>query len=294
VDSELLRQCAFASPGTRVDVAVSGGPDSVGLLLLALDAGLVVHVHHVDHHARATSGEDAAFVAQLCAELDVAFVLHNVDVPAGPNFESRARQARRSALPSGVLTGHTMDDAAETILMNLLRGAGRQGLTSMSDTTTKPLLGVRRRDLHDYVAQRGIVARLDESNLDPRYTRNRVRHELLPLMNDVMQRDVVPVLMRATGVMDDELAWLHQITAPDLLLGLGDADCRELATWPAARLRHWLRGVLESANDHGDVYAPSVDEVERAMAVVRGEVVACELSGGRRLSRQHQRLTLSE
>jgi len=233
-------------------------------------------------------------VAQLCAELDVAFVLHNVDVPAGPNFESRARQARRSALPSGVLTGHTMDDAAETILMNLLRGAGRQGLTSMSDTTTKPLLGVRRRDLHDYVAQRGIVARLDESNLDPRYTRNRVRHELLPLMNDVMQRDVVPVLMRATGVMDDELAWLHQITAPDLLLGLGDADCRELATWPAARLRHWLRGVLESANDHGDVYAPSVDEVERAMAVVRGEVVACELSGGRRLSRQHQRLTLSE
>jgi tRNA(Ile)-lysidine synthase len=187
-----------------------------------------------------------------------------------------------------------MDDAAETILMNLLRGAGRQGLTSMSDTTTKPLLGVRRRDLHDYVAQRGIVARLDESNLDPRYTRNRVRHELLPLMNDVMQRDVVPVLMRATGVMDDELAWLHQITAPDLLLGLGNADCRELATWPAARLRHWLRGVLESANDHGDVYAPSVDEVERAMAVVRGEVVACELSGGRRLSRQHQRLTLSE
>src|ERR1700690_1267472 len=124
MSSGLLAQCHFPEAGTPVDLAVSGGPDSLGLLLLALEAGLVVTVHHVDHHARATSGDDGAFVRGVCHEVNVAFVLHEVVVEPGANFEARARAQRRAAMPAGVLTGHTMDDLAETVVLNMMRGAG--------------------------------------------------------------------------------------------------------------------------------------------------------------------------
>src|ERR1700685_1120617 len=122
MSSGLLAKCYFADPPAPADLAVSGGPDSLGLLLLALEAGLDVTVHHVDHHARPTSGDDAEHVHAICRRLDVPFVRHDVEVAPGANFESRARSARRAALPSGVLTGHTMDDLAETVLLNMLRG----------------------------------------------------------------------------------------------------------------------------------------------------------------------------
>src|ERR1039457_6095173 len=129
MSSGLLAECHFPDVGTPVDLAVSGGPDSLGLLLLALEAGLVATVHHVDHHARPLSGDDGAFVHGVCERLDVTFVLPTpaawggrggavVDgcgevlgspfvpqaVVGGPgaNFEARARSARRASMPAGV------------------------------------------------------------------------------------------------------------------------------------------------------------------------------------------------
>jgi hypothetical protein len=84
------------------------------------------------------------------------------------------------------------------------------------------------------------------------------------------------------------------MAAADHRLALEDADCRELATWSNARLRHWLRRVLAHPSVDGDAYAPSIDEIGRAVAVVRGDMVACELAGGRRLARRQQQLTLGE
>lgn len=292
--AELLAQCDFPPSGTPVDLAVSGGPDSVGLLLLALDAELVVRVHHVDHHARKTSGRDAAFVAQLAHTLDVPCTVHDVLVPTGSNFEGRARMERRRVLPEGALTGHTMDDAAETFIMHLLRGAGIDGLSAMTATTTMPLRRVRRQALHQYVAARHIQPVVDESNADPRFTRNRVRAELLPLMNDILQRDVVPIVSREAGIIRAERDWLDALAEADADLRLEEADCRTLSQWPEARLRRWLRRELTATSETGDAYPPSIDELERASRVVRGAVVACELVGGRRLSRRDQRLTLRD
>lgn len=271
---------------------MSGGPDSLGLLLLAREGGLVATVHHVDHHARPTSGDDADFVEALCASLEVEFVRHDVNVAGGGNFESRARSARRLAMPPDVLTGHTMDDLAETVLLNMLRGAGLDGLSPMVDDPTKPLRDVRRRALHAYVARSGITPRLDESNESPAYRRNRVRRELLPLMDDVAGRDVVALLARQAALMFDERTWLDLLSDGDDATRLEDADCRVLATWPRARLRRWLRARLRSRDEGDGSHPPSADEVERALGVVRGDVVATELSGGRRLSRRGQRLTL--
>jgi len=292
--NELLSRCAFPTTTAPVAVAVSGGPDSVGLFLLARAAGLDVVLHHVDHHVRPTSGDDAQFVRDLGADYGVSVVVHDINVTPGPNFEQRARVARRAALPDGALTGHTMDDAVETFFMHLLRGSGRQGLTSLAQHPTKPLLQVRRSDLHAYVAASGIAARQDETNSDLRYTRNRIRTMLLPVMDDVMRRDVVPIIQRTAEQMYDEWEWIRSVTALDDERALGDIDCRELRDWPRPRLRLWLRQHLGHTTDDGDTYAPSAAEIERVIAVVAGDVVACEISGGRRLSRRDQRLSLAD
>jgi tRNA(Ile)-lysidine synthase len=290
--SGLLTQCHFADAGTKVDLAVSGGPDSLGLLLLALEAGLDVTVHHVDHHSRPTSTRDADHVEATCQELHVAFVCHDVVVEAGANFEARARSARRSALPDGVLTGHTMDDLVETVLLNMLWGAGLDGLSPMVNDATKPLRDLRRSALHGFVVATSFVALHDETNDSPDFRRNRVRHEVIELLDDVAGRDVVPILARQAVLLFDERTWLDQLAMDDEAVTLEDADCRILRSWPRARLRRWLRVHLRAADQGDGTHPPSADEVERAIAVVEGDVVAMELSGGRRLSRREQHLTL--
>lgn len=290
----LLEDCAFPDSRDEVALAVSGGPDSLGLLLLALEAGLAVRVHHVDHHARAGSGDDARFVREVCAQLGVPCQVHDVDVAPGANFEARARAERRRVLPAGALTGHTMDDVAETIVLNLLRGAGLDGLSPMIDDPTKPLVGLRRADLRRFVEGSGLVARYDETNDDLRYRRNRVRHDVLPLLCEVAERDVTPLLVRQARLIAQERRWLDELARVDAEIEVADADCRELAAWPTARRRRWLRARLGDRDGVGEWHPPSAAEVARAERVVTGEVVATELSGGRRLSRRGQRLFLED
>jgi tRNA(Ile)-lysidine synthase len=290
--SELLGHAHFSAAGSTADLAVSGGPDSLGLLLLAREAGLVVTVHHVDHHARPTSTVDADHVQEICQRLQINFVRHDVMVAAGANFEARARAARRTAMPAGVLTGHTMDDLAETVLLNMMRGAGLDGLSPMVNDPTKPLRDIRRSALHDFVASSSFTPVHDESNDDPAFQRNRVRHELMAMLDDIASRDVVPILARQAALAFDERVWLDELARDDVAVALEDADCRDLRTWPRARLRRWLRAQLRVADAGDGEHPPSADEVERAISVVRGDVVAMELSGGRRLSRREQRLML--
>jgi len=288
----LLEDCDFPPRGAAVDLAVSGGPDSLGLLLLALERGLEVTVHHVDHHLRSASGDDASFVREVAQRLALPYRLHDVQVAPTGNVEALARAQRRRVLPAHTLTGHTMDDVAETVLLNMLRGAGLEGLSPMVHDATKPLRHLRRAELHHYVAASGLVARHDETNDSPAFRRNRVRHELLPVMNDVAGRDVVPLLARQARVLFEDRAWLDDLAAGDVGVELAAVDCRELVTWPPARLTRWLRVRLSTTTPEGETYAPSADEIARSLDVVRGTVVACELSGGRRLSRRDQRLTL--
>ncbi|MFY9783589.1 MAG: tRNA lysidine(34) synthetase TilS [Acidimicrobiales bacterium] len=293
-DRGLLEDCAFPPADTAVVLAVSGGPDSLGLLLLALAAGLRVEVHHVDHHARPTSSDDASYVRQVCEKLAVPCVIHDVVVEPGANFEARARAERRAVLPEGSLTGHTMDDLVETVLLNMVRGAGIDGLSPMVNDPTKPLRGVRRAPLHLFVEASNFVALHDETNDDLTFRRNRVRHQLLPLMCEVAERDVVPIIARQAGVLFEERAWLDDLASNDVTLELADADCRELRRWPRARLRRWLRLKLFVLDEVGERHPPSAAEIERALSVVVGDVVATELSGGRRLSRRGQHLSLED
>ena len=286
--NDLLERCDFPPTGTAVNLAVSGGSDSVGLLFLARAAELVITVHHVNHHLRDEADGDAQFVVELATRLGYPVIVHDVEVDGSRNLEAHARDARYQALPTHCLTGHTMDDVAETVLMRLMRGTGIDGVGPLFSRTDRPLLHLRRDEIRDYLRALGETWREDASNADRDITRNAVRLDLLPLMNDIARRDVTPLVARFAETAAEESRWMNQAARADDHYRLEGISCHSLQRWAPPRLQRWLRRQLAL-----DGYPPSRAEVERAMSVIRGEVTACELSGGRRLSRRKQHLALT-
>ena len=283
--SHLLSRCTFPPEGAPLACAVSGGADSLALLVLAAAAGCAVTAIHVDHGLRAGSGGEAEVVRSAAARFGASFESRRVSVAEGPNLEARARAARFDALPDEVATGHTMDDQAETILVNLLRGAGADGLAGMAPGTRHPILGLRRHETHALCMAAGLEPVCDESNDDPAFVRNRIRHELLPLCAEVAGRDPVPLLARQAGVLRSEVQLLNAL-ATELLPDPTDAKAVTAAPQPLARraVRRWLR-------EAGDgVHPPSLAEVDRTLAVAAGSAVGTELTGGQRVRRSGGRL----
>lgn len=193
---------ATVAAGDTVIAAVSGGADSMALLdlLLGLQArlGITVEVAHVHHHLRAASDAEWGFVEGYCQERGVPFHGRHVDVPAaraatGRSLEACAHDLRHQALAEvcdargaqWLALAHQANDRAETLLMNILRGTGPAGLAAMPQQNgriLRPLLSFTRAQVEAYLAARGIDHVTDESNNDTTILRNRVRHELLPLL----------------------------------------------------------------------------------------------------------------
>ncbi|MBI1847574.1 MAG: tRNA lysidine(34) synthetase TilS [Candidatus Rokubacteria bacterium] len=203
---------AMLARGDRVVVAVSGGADSVALLhvlhALASELDLTLSVAHVDHRLREDSGDDAAFVRALGARLGVPVEVVAVDVARRGSLEDAARRARYAALAAAaaragatrIAVGHTADDQAETLLLRLLEGAGPRGLAGIPPVRgriVRPLIACLRRDLVAMLAAVGEGWREDPSNRDLKFARNRVRHEVLPLLAAAFDGDVVSALAAA-------------------------------------------------------------------------------------------------
>ncbi len=203
-----LVESSLFSPGEPVLVALSGGGDSVALLHLlrgcAPSLPLQISAAHLDHAIRPESAAEADFVRRLCATLDLPLTLVREDVPAraerdGMGLEEAGRGARRAFLTAtadslgctAVALGHHRDDQAETFLHRLLRGSGATGLSAMRPRRglfVRPLLPFSKSELRSFLEDRGISFLEDPSNRDPAFTRNRIRHELLPLLNSFNPR----------------------------------------------------------------------------------------------------------
>jgi len=280
--ADLLARCAFPSPGATVDCAVSGGPDSLALLVLAVEAGLMVTAWHVDHGLRPGSDAEGERVAVVADSLGAAAVSVTAMVGDGPNLEARAREARLDALPDGVLTGHTADDQAETVLLNLLRGSGVHGSAGIGDPGRRPLLGLRRSETRALCVACGLEPLDDPMNDDPRFVRNRIRNEVLPLLAEVSDRDPVPLLARHAGLAGEAVVLLDALIAD-----IDPTDARTLAVLSPelARLalRGWLTGLLGGR-------PPDAAAIDRVFDVAVGLVRATEVTGGLRIERSRGRL----
>lgn len=224
-----IRREQMLRPGDRVGVGVSGGADSVSLLLLLEDLrddlGVVLKVVHLNHGLRGKESEaDEAFVAELACAHSVEFLCAREDVSTnaraeGWNLEDAGRRIRRKFFSKLVNQGkvdrvavaHTADDQAETVLAHILRGSGPAGLAGIypvAPPIVRPLLGIRRSELRAYLQQRNQPWREDRTNRDLTRQRARVRHELLPLLASHFSEHVVSHLRDLADVLRaEEAVW---------------------------------------------------------------------------------------
>jgi tRNA(Ile)-lysidine synthase len=274
-------------------VGCSGGPDSLALLCLAHHAALDPVATHVDHGLRAGSDTEADVVADTAARLGVPFVAEAVRVAPGPNVEARARVARYAALERVrvawgapvLLVGHTADDQAETVLLNLLRGSAAAGLGAMAprrDTVVRPLLGIRRAETEALCASLGLSPVHDPTNDDPAPRRNWIRHEVLPQLADGAARDLVPLLARQADVLHAESDYLDEL-ATAAWPEEGAPSAAALVALHPVLARRAVRCWLGPP-------PPSLAEVDRVLDVASGAHRATELSAGRRVWRSRGRL----
>jgi tRNA(Ile)-lysidine synthase len=305
--------------GMRVAVAVSGGADSVALLRAMLEAapeiGLVVSVAHVHHGIRgAEADKDAEFVRALAERLGCGFHLHHADTPTAARekkqtMEEAARVLRytwfRALLAEddadAVATAHTLDDQAETVLHRLMRGAWTEGLSGIHPVVDcgrgvilRPFLGARREEVEAWLHALGQAWREDATNAETAFTRNRIRHELLPRLREFNPRVSEHLAHVAELARDDEAWWNTELRRllPQLLLpgravrGGGRAvsthpeersvgmELERLRALPAALRRRVLRAAAEQLG-----CTLNFDQTKRLMAMVSAEASA---AGGRK------------
>ena len=226
-----IRRYGLLPAGSRVAVALSGGADSVGLLVALREIADgdfdVVGAVHLNHQLRGSDADaDEAFCRELCERLSVPIDVERAavrDVAArdGVSIEHAAHTARheyfrRAAERLGataIAVAHTKDDQAETFLLRLLRGAGPRGLSSMhprSGIVVRPFLETRRADVRTLLDERGIQFREDTSNQDAAIPRNRIRHELLPLLDSRFAPNIVDILDREATIAREDAEYLEE------------------------------------------------------------------------------------
>jgi tRNA(Ile)-lysidine synthase len=315
-----IRAHDMAARGDLVLVAVSGGPDSTALLhalaQLQTVLGIRLRAAHVHHGIRGKEADlDAAAARALARGLVIPSNLRRVDAPAharasGLSLETAARELRYAALAAiarrcradRIATGHTMDDQAETVLLNLLRGAGPRGLAGIPpvrDRIIRPLLDLRRADVTRYCQANDLVYRVDHSNVDLSHTRNRLRHEIIPALERV-QPAIVPQLARLAGIMRAEDEFMSK-QAEAAFPAVGKASEQQIALRldpfaalaPALQRRLVRQAVAKVKGDELDL------ELERVEAVVRlalsGRTAAVvELPGGLQARRSYHELLIGQ
>lgn len=311
--------------GTVLIVAVSGGPDSLALLYslwrIAQTRNIRLHGAHLDHRLRGPASDaDAAFVAQTFERLCIPYTLEKAEAAEkrrreNLSIEDAARRLRHKffaqvAADQGtdaVTLGHTMDDQAETVLLHLVRGAGLTGLRGMSHVSDmdvygrnliliRPLLGVTRKETAEFCRRIGVEPRVDETNFSTRLTRNRIRLELLPLMEQInpavkdslvrLSRSVAVDLAFLEGEIDDVLDSTMRLT--DGVASINRE--RFLALHPSIRNHLIRRAFLLVRNDMVDLRQSHVEEIVRLISGSAGTVL--DLSGGLRFAVSYEEATL--
>jgi tRNA(Ile)-lysidine synthase len=278
--------------GDKILVACSGGADSMALLSLFLELKKELHleliVAHFNHQLRANASEDEQFVRETADRSDLALISRSRDVRAyarrrGLNLEEAARKLRYDFLKSAaaetgaakIATGHTLTDQAETLLMRLFRGSGLQGLAGIAPCVDgviiRPLIEIERPEIDAYLRKNRLTFCVDESNFDRRFLRNRIRLDLLPLLQKKFDPGIVPHLGRLAEIAREEDG-IMEVIAQDLgqtailrKAGLPYLDARSLSNLPRALARRLVRRFILELK--GDLRSISFADVEALLGL---------------------------
>jgi tRNA(Ile)-lysidine synthase len=287
------------SAESRLIAGVSGGSDSVALLFLLRELAAkgvmnLCGLAHLDHQIRGVeSSQDRAFCRALAERLGLPFVIGGEDVPAlaareGLSIEVAGRQARHRFLAEAAATlgadrialAHTRDDQAETVLLRLVRGAGASGLGSIPPrrgALVRPLLGTSRGRLRTFLEEQGEPWREDSTNEDRENPRNRMRHDVLPLLRAHFNPRVDAALARTADILREDHAWLDELAVEAAGRMVSRSDGRVsvnlagLRGLPAALARRVALKALETANP-GHSYG--LEEADSVRSMTAGQPIS--------------------
>ncbi len=287
---QTLRQYDLLQPGDTVLVALSGGPDSTALLHILANMRqqwqLSLYAAHLNHGIRGEEADlDAEHAAALCRALNVPLASERINVPAlrknrRLSMQEAAREARHAFLrreaqrasARRIAVGHTRDDRVETILLNLMRGCGPEGLEGFPPAAPpliRPLYLAEKKDTLHYCLLHQLNARIDSSNADMHYSRNRVRTELLPQMRAYYNNRVDDALLRMADILAEENAYMHAQTADFLAAHMHRSDkelvidCSALQALPPALQKRAVRGMVEAGK--GNIQGLTFQLVEQVL-----------------------------
>ncbi len=284
---KLRDQVAGALPEGPIAIALGGGADSAVAAWACVPHPMIRCVF-VDHGLGGSADLKTAALA-LADRLGLAVTVLDAPVEAGTNLEFRARSARWDAIDASrrggevVVTGHSQNDLAETLVMNLLRGAGSHGIASMADLRhdiIRPLLGVSRADLRTLAKELGLPFADDPANKDPAHLRNRIRADLIPLLERDYRQGVRATLARAASLAAADDAALD---AAATVIGIIEEDDALLVptallnTMPPPVTARAIRRALRRLNPP---YAGTAADVDAVLAVAKGEHRRASLTGG--------------
>ncbi|MDT8902780.1 tRNA lysidine(34) synthetase TilS [Anaeroselena agilis] len=314
---EWIARHRLPAAGDRVLAACSGGADSLALVHvlneLKEEYGFSLAVAHVNHLLRGEESDaDAVFVREFAAKLGLPFYVTEADAAGlaaaeGRSLEDAAREVRYRFLRATaaelggalIATGHHRDDQAETVLLNLFRGAGGAGLGGMKPVAggvIRPLLAVAREEIGAYCRECGLTPRTDSSNFSTEYLRNFLRLELMPRLAAAFNANIAATLCRTAELVGDEHDYVVAAAVaawPEVVDDGGDdpaVDCRALGALHVAVRRELLR--LAVVKKRGDLKGISFFHVEKLLELASSGVTgnAVELPGGVTARRVYGRL----
>lgn len=292
---KFAREQNLIAPGDTVICAVSGGADSVAMLfalyLLREKLGITLEAAHFNHNLRGEESlRDETFVRELCARYEIPLHVASGEIrPGKKGLEAAARDARYAfleSLPGKIATAHTADDNAETILMHLVRGTGLKGLGGIAPQRGKlirPMLGITRREVEDFLAEWHLPHVEDSTNETDAFLRNRLRHHVMPLLAAENPRIAENLSQMALRLREDE-ACLSQLSHYETL-----PEVETLRTLPSAVRSRMLERFLKE----NGVREPEDVHIAQAEALVFSDSPSASAAfpGGVTLSRQYGRLT---
>ena len=264
------REYAMITPGDRIICAVSGGADSMALLwsmyLLKEKLEIELAAAHFNHHLRGEESDaDEAFVREFCQRFEIPLYVGGAQVqPGKKGLEAAAREARYAffaTLPGKIATAHTADDNAETVLMHLVRGTGLKGLGGIAPVTAsliRPMLAVTRQDVLELLQEYAIRYRTDSSNQTDAFLRNRLRHHVMPLLQEENPRLAENLSAMALDLREEEAALTSLSQTGE------EKTVSQLTQMPQALRRRYLQALLQNSG----VREPERSHIALAEALV--------------------------